>query len=92
MEKQRKAADQVGDTEDDLRAVTLGLVGALGEDVLAELLGVNKDKPGRWVSGQAAPDEADRAQLEGVSPWSGTCTQRSPRPRQDFGWRATTPS
>lgn len=41
MEKQRKAADQLGDTEDDLWVVMLGLVGAIGEDVLAELPGVN---------------------------------------------------
>ncbi|NSX37140.1 hypothetical protein HTS88_12060 [Pseudarthrobacter oxydans] len=30
---------------------------------MAALLGVNKDRPGRWVSGKDSPDEENRAQL-----------------------------
>lgn len=45
------------------RAVTQRLVKALGNNAVAALLGVNKDRPGRWVSGQDAPNEENRSQL-----------------------------
>lgn len=45
------------------RAVTLRLVNALGNNAMAALLGVNKDRPGRWVSGKDSPNEENRAQL-----------------------------
>lgn len=45
------------------RAVTLRLVNALGNNAVAALLGVNKDRPGRWVSGKDSPNEENRAQL-----------------------------
>lgn len=45
------------------RAITQRLVNALGNNAVAALLGVNKDRPGRWVSGQDAPNEENRAQL-----------------------------
>jgi hypothetical protein len=45
------------------RAMTQRLVNALGNNAVAALLGVNKDRPGRWVSGQDAPNEENRAQL-----------------------------
>lgn len=45
------------------QAITQRLVNALGNNAVAALLGVNKDRPGRWVSGQDAPNEENRAQL-----------------------------
>jgi hypothetical protein len=45
------------------RAMTQRLVNALGNNAVAALLGVNKDRPSRWVSGQDAPNEENRAQL-----------------------------
>ncbi|NVM96074.1 hypothetical protein [Arthrobacter wenxiniae] len=45
------------------RAVAQRLVKALGNNTVAALLGVNKDRPGRWVSGQDVPNEINRAQL-----------------------------
>lgn len=44
-------------------AMTQRLVGALGSNTVAALLGVNKDRPGRWISGQDAPNEVNRLQL-----------------------------
>lgn len=45
------------------RAVTHRLINALGNNAVAALLGVNKDRPGRWESGQDSPNEENRAQL-----------------------------
>lgn len=44
-------------------AVTQRLVNALGNNAVAALLGVNKDRPGRWVSGKDAPNDDNRARL-----------------------------
>lgn len=44
-------------------AITQRLVNALGNNAVAALLGVSKDRPGRWVSGQDTPNEENRAQL-----------------------------
>ncbi|MDJ0459328.1 DUF2384 domain-containing protein [Arthrobacter sp. NQ7] len=45
------------------RAMTQRLVNALGNNAVAALLGVNKDRPSRWVSGQDMPNEENRVQL-----------------------------
>lgn len=45
------------------RAMTQRLVNALGNNAVAALLGVSKDRPSRWVSGQDSPNEENRAQL-----------------------------
>jgi hypothetical protein len=45
------------------RAITQRLVNALGNNAVAALLGVDKDRPRQWVSGQDVPDEVNRAQL-----------------------------
>lgn len=45
------------------RAVTLRLVNALRNYAVAALLGIKKDRPGRWVSGKDSPNEENRAQL-----------------------------
>lgn len=45
------------------RAVTHRLINALGNNAVAALLGVSKDRPGRWVSGKDSPNEENRAQL-----------------------------
>ncbi|MBG0738887.1 hypothetical protein IV500_05555 [Paeniglutamicibacter antarcticus] len=44
-------------------AVTKRLVSALGNNTVAALLGVSKDRPNRWASGQDAPNEENRALL-----------------------------
>ena len=44
-------------------AVARRVVGALGNNVTAKLLGVSQDRPGRWVRGVDRPSEANRAQL-----------------------------
>lgn len=44
-------------------AVARRVVGALGNNVTAKLLGVSQDRPGRWVRGIDRPSEANRAQL-----------------------------
>lgn len=45
------------------KAVAERLVKALGNNAVAGLLGVNKDRPSRWASGQDAPNEENRLQL-----------------------------
>lgn len=45
------------------QAMTQRLVGSLGSNVVAALLGVNKDRPSRWASGQDSPNEENRVQL-----------------------------
>lgn len=44
-------------------AVTERLVAVLGNNAMAALLGVNKDRPGRWASGTEVPTEENRQQL-----------------------------
>ena len=44
-------------------AMTQRLVNALGNNTVAALLGVNKDRPSRWASGKDAPNDENRAQL-----------------------------
>lgn len=44
-------------------AVTQRLVAVLGNNAMAALLGVNKDRPGRWASGTETPTEENRQQL-----------------------------
>ena len=43
--------------------MTQRLVNALGNNTVAALLGVNKDRPSRWASGKDAPNEENRALL-----------------------------
>lgn len=43
--------------------VTARLVGALGSNAVAALLGVSNDRPGRWASGKESPNEENRLQL-----------------------------
>ncbi|WP_442211185.1 hypothetical protein [Specibacter sp. RAF43] len=45
------------------RAVTQRLVKALGNNAVAGLLDVSRDRPGRWVSGVDTPNELNQAQL-----------------------------
>ena len=56
--KEIKDADGYGS-----EAVARRVVGALGNNVTAKLLGVSQDRPGRWVRGIDRPSEANRAQL-----------------------------
>jgi hypothetical protein len=44
-------------------AMTQRLVNALGNNTVAALLGVNKDRPSRWASGKDVPNEENRARL-----------------------------
>ncbi|MEW1813027.1 hypothetical protein AB0284_20285 [Pseudarthrobacter phenanthrenivorans] len=44
-------------------AMTARLVNALGNNAVAALLGVNKDRPNRWASGKDVPNEENRIQL-----------------------------
>ncbi len=44
-------------------AMTSRLVSALGNNTVAALLGVNKDRPNRWASGKDVPNEENRIQL-----------------------------
>ncbi|MET4144336.1 hypothetical protein [Arthrobacter sp. UYCo732] len=44
-------------------AMTQRLVNALGNNTVAALLGVNKDRPSRWASGKDTPNEENRIQL-----------------------------
>lgn len=44
-------------------AVTQRLVKALGNNAVAALLGVNKDRPSRWASGSDVPNDENRTQL-----------------------------
>jgi hypothetical protein len=53
-----KGAPEYGPSE-----VTRRLVAALGNNATAALLGVNKDRPGRWIAGEDTPSEANRARL-----------------------------
>lgn len=48
---------------EDSQAVTQRLVAALGDDIVAALLSVDRGGPGRWVSGQDVPNEENRAKL-----------------------------
>ncbi|WP_018771448.1 antitoxin Xre/MbcA/ParS toxin-binding domain-containing protein [Arthrobacter sp. 162MFSha1.1] len=43
--------------------MTSRLVSALGNNTVAALLGVNKDRPNRWASGKDVPNEENRIQL-----------------------------
>jgi hypothetical protein len=44
-------------------AVSGRLVEALGSNTVADLLGVARDRPGRWARGAGSPDPANRAAL-----------------------------
>ncbi|MBT8160965.1 MULTISPECIES: hypothetical protein [Arthrobacter] len=44
-------------------ATTQRLVNALGNNTVAALLGVNKDRPSRWASGKDVPNDENRIQL-----------------------------
>ncbi|MDX6225175.1 MAG: hypothetical protein QOJ92_2981 [Frankiales bacterium] len=44
-------------------ATTARLVEALGSNTVADLLGVARDRPGRWARGAGNPDPANRAAL-----------------------------
>lgn len=61
MEKQRKAVEAM--VNNDPQPMTQRLLTVLGDDVVAALLGVSKDEPGRWASGQEPPNEENRVQL-----------------------------
>lgn len=50
-------------TEYGALAMAQRLIGALDTKTVADLLAVGEDLPGRWASGQDAPEEAYRAQL-----------------------------
>jgi hypothetical protein len=45
------------------RAVTQRLINALGNNAVAALLNVSKDRPGRWMSGKDRPNQENLAQL-----------------------------
>lgn len=45
------------------QAITQRLINALGNNTVASLLGVSKDRPSRWASGRDAPNEDNRLQL-----------------------------
>ena len=44
-------------------AVARRVIAALGNNVTAALLGVSKDRPGRWARGEDGPSEQNRAGL-----------------------------
>lgn len=44
-------------------AVTKRVVGVLGNNTVAALLGVSKDRPSRWATGQDSPSPVNRLQL-----------------------------
>ena len=44
-------------------AVSERLIAALGSNTVADLLGVARDRPGRWARGAGQPDPANRAAL-----------------------------
>jgi hypothetical protein len=73
------------------RAATQRLVNALGNNAVAALLGVNKDRPSRWVSGQDAPNEENRSQLADLDALVGHLQVPSLRPGPGSGWKAKTP-
>ncbi|MFC9352875.1 hypothetical protein [Arthrobacter sp. NPDC057013] len=53
------------------QAVTERLVNALGNNAVAALLGVNKDRPGRWIKGEDTPNEENRLQLTDLNSLMG---------------------
>jgi len=58
------AVKKIKDTDGyGAEAVASRVVGALGNNVTAKLLGVSQDRPGRWARGIDRPSEANRAQL-----------------------------
>lgn len=56
---------------DGPQVITQRLITELGNDVVAALLGISKDEPGRWASGQEVPNEEELVQLADLDTLAG---------------------
>lgn len=66
MEARRAGLEQTAILKGDgpePSAITQRLIKAFGKNTVAALLGVSRDRPGRWASGKAVPNARNRAQL-----------------------------
>jgi hypothetical protein len=52
-----------GASQYDAASTARRLIGVLGNNTAADLLGVARDRPGRWAKGDGSPDAANRTAL-----------------------------